>query len=325
MIWGGEKPVVLAPMAGIADPPFRQLCRELGADATPAEMITADTRLWSSTKTRLRLTSFEDESPRITQIAGSEPRQMAEAARQAEDLGAAIIDINMGCPAKKVCSKHAGSALLADEALVAQILEATVAAVTAPVTLKCRTGPTPAQRNGVSIAKIAQACGIAGLTVHGRTRACKFQGVAEYETISAIKSAVEIPVLANGDVDSPEKALEVLRLTEADGVMVGRAARGQPWLLARIKEKLKNVEAETSLPTVPELRAIIRRHLESLYSFYGADKGIRIARKHLGWYCQTLGGSASLRQQLVRSDSTHNQLTLAQELAGWPSTASEAA
>lgn len=325
MIWGCRTPVVLAPMAGIADPPFRRLCRELGADATPAEMISADTRLWSTAKTRLRLARFEDESPRITQIAGSAPQQMAEAARLAEDLGAAVIDINMGCPAKKVCSKQAGSALLADELLVARILETTVEAVGVPVTLKIRTGPSPAQRNGVSIATIAQACGVQGLTVHGRTRACKFAGFAEYRTIAEIKAAVQIPVLANGDIDSPKKALEVLTLTGADGVMVGRAARGRPWLLSLIKQSLKNVDAEISAPTVPELHAIIRRHLESLYSFYGAKRGTRIARKHLSWYCQTLGGSASLRRRLVQSDSANDQLRLAQELAMGPTTASEAA
>lgn len=325
MIWGNETPVVLAPMAGIADPPFRRLCRELGADATPAEMITSDTRLWSSEKTRLRLARFDDESPRIIQIAGSEPRQMAEAARQAVDLGAGVIDINMGCPAKKVCSKLAGSALLADESLIARILEAVVAAVTVPVTLKIRTGPSPDQRNGVSVATIAQASGIQGLTVHGRTRACRFEGDAEYQTIAAIKAAVRIPVLANGDIDSPKKALEVLRLTGADGVMVGRAARGQPWLLLWIKQSLKNVDAEISAPTVPELHAIIRRHLESLYSFYGAKRGTRIARKHLSWYCHTLGGSALLRRRLVKSDCANIQLRLAQELTTRSITASEAA
>ena len=277
-------------MAGVSDAPFRRICQSLGAGLTTSEMITAKTGLWHSRKSSLRLRDCNDSPsllPRSVQIAGSEPRQMAQAAVQCVAEGAEIVDINMGCPAKKVCSQAAGSALLRDETLVADILIAVVNAVTVPVTLKIRTGWCPASKNGTRIARIAEQSGIQALTVHGRTRACRFAGEAEYETIAAIVEAVDIPVIANGDIDSPAKAKWVLQTTGANAVMVGRAAQGQPWLIREIDHYLRfNTLLET--PGLTQVFKIVSEHLQALYNFYGEYSGVRIARKHLKWYSQRL-------------------------------------
>jgi tRNA-dihydrouridine synthase B len=276
-------PLALAPMAGVTDRPFRMLCRRLGAGIAASEMVTADVRLWHTDKSRRRMDHEGEPSPRVVQIAGGDAEMMAEAAKLNADAGAEIIDVNMGCPAKKVCNKAAGSALLRDEALVAEILAATVAAVDVPVTLKIRTGWDPDHRNGVRIARIAEEAGIRSLAVHGRTRADHYRGEAEYDTIRAIKAAVRIPVFANGDIDSGPKARAVLQHTGADGVMVGRAAQGRPWIFREIREFL----ATGRLPAPPsagEVRDIMLSHLETLYAFYGEHLGVRVARKHLGWY-----------------------------------------
>jgi tRNA-dihydrouridine synthase B len=286
--------VALAPMAGVSDLPFRRLCRALGAGLAVAEMIGSDPRQRDSRKTLWRSRRDGEATPRSVQIAGSDPAQLAAAARFNVARGAQIIDINMGCPAKKVCRRAAGSALLADEALVAAILQAVVAAVDVPVTLKIRTGPSPARRNGVTIARIAEDAGVAALAVHGRTRACGFQGEAEYDTIAAIVRATALPVLANGDIDSPEKAASVLAHTGAAGVMIGRAARGRPWLGGQIAAYL----ASGVVPPAPgraQRLALLRRHVAALHAFYGDYMGVRIARKHVGWYLQQCAASAGLR------------------------------
>lgn len=275
--------VILAPMAGVTDLPFRRLCRHFGAGLAVSEMVTSDTRLWNTRKSRQRLRHEGECAPRAVQIAGSDPAMLAAAARLNVEQGAQIIDINMGCPAKKVCKKAAGSALLADEKRVADILRAVVNAVEVPVTLKIRTGTTPSQRNAVAIAGIAEDAGIRALAVHGRTRACRFQGHAEYDTIAAIKASVGIPVFANGDITSPQKALQVLEHTGADAVMIGRAAQGQPWIFRDINHYLRH----GSLPAAPgerELCGILLGHLQELHRFYGDFMGVRIARKHVGWY-----------------------------------------
>lgn len=276
-------PLALAPMAGVTDRPFRMLCRRLGAGVAASEMVTSDVRLWRTDKSRRRMDHTGEPSPRIVQIAGGDPEMMAEAARLNADAGAEIIDINMGCPAKKVCNKAAGSALLRDESLVTAILAATVKAVDVPVTLKMRTGWDPANRNGVRIARIAADLGIQALAVHGRTRADHYRGAAEYDTIRAIKSAVSIPVFANGDVDSGRKAHAVLQETGADGVMIGRAAQGRPWIFREVKEYLASGR-EVAPPALAEVRDIMLAHLDTLYAFYGEHTGVRVARKHLGWY-----------------------------------------
>ncbi len=290
-----DSPVVLAPMAGVTDRPFRTLCRELGAGLAVSEMVTSDSSLWSSRKSQWRMDHRDESGPISVQIAGSEPQQMAEAARLNVDNGAQIIDINMGCPAKKVCKRAAGSALLRDEALVAAILSAVTAAVDVPVTLKIRTGWSPDQRNAVQIARIAQDSGIRMLAVHGRTRACKFEGEAEYATIAAVKAAVSIPVLANGDIDSPEKAAAVLALTQADGVMIGRAAQGRPWLCGQIAQYLAHGTYDPA-PDAAQLRQILLTHLRNLHEFYGEPMGARIARKHVGWYLAYQPGAAEFQR-----------------------------
>jgi len=274
---------LLAPMAGVTDRPFRQLCRRLGAALVPAEMLTADSRLWHSSKSRRRMDHAGEPEPRIVQIAGGEPSMMAEAARRNVDLGAQIIDINMGCPAKKVCNRAAGSALMRDEALVADILATVVRAVDVPVTLKMRTGWDVAQRNGPRIARIAEDLGVQALAVHGRTRADHYQGAAEYATIRAIKEAVRIPVFANGDIDSGAKARAVLEETGADAVMIGRAAQGRPWIFREIRHFLTSGR-NLPEPARAEVRDIMLTHLDQLYAFYGEQAGVRVARKHLGWY-----------------------------------------
>ncbi len=276
---------LLAPMAGVTDLPFRRLCRKLGAALTAGEMLSADSHLWDTRKSRLRRDHTGEPGPRVVQIAGGDPQMMADAARRNVDAGAEIIDINMGCPAKKVCNKDAGSALLRDEALVAAILEATVRAVDVPVTLKIRTGWHPEARNGVNVARIAEAAGVRALAVHGRTRACRFDGEAEYSTIAAIKQAVAIPVIANGDIGSAAKAAQVLAETGADGVMIGRAAQGRPWIFREIEAALAG-EPVPAEPDPAGVRDIITAHLRDLYDFYGPEAGVRIARKHIGWYCR---------------------------------------
>ena len=317
-------PVVLAPMAGVTDQPFRILCRSLGAGLAATEMLTSDTRLWSTPKSRLRMSHEGEPEPRVVQLAGSDCQALAQAARINVDLGAQIIDLNMGCPAKKVCGKLCGSALLQDESLVGRILEALVNAVSVPVTLKIRTGWDRDNRNGVRIARIAEACGIKALAVHGRTRADFYAGEAEYETIRDIKSAVDIPVFANGDIETPQKAREVLDFTGADGVMLGRASHGAPWIFRSVNTYLHSGIAAPALSRT-EVRDIILGHLSSLYAFYGEDLGVRIARKHLGWYYeQLLTDPVELRRTLMAAESTSVQFALVHDrLEDWVAEARE--
>lgn len=305
--------LVLAPMAGVTDRPFRQLCRELGAGLTPSEMLTADTRLWSTRKSRRRLDYEGEPGPVVVQIAGAQPQMLATAAREAVSRGAQIIDINMGCPAKKVCRQMAGSALLKDEDLVARILAAVVDAVDVPVTLKIRTGWDKEHRNGLRIARIAERCGIMALAVHGRTRACRFQGKAEYRTIRQIKQAVAIPVIANGDIDSPQKAVRVLEETKADGIMIGRAAQGQPWLFSQIDFYCRYGKLKPA-PAKHQVRDIMLAHLQNLYRFYGEYTGVRVARKHLGWYFDACGIQAQVRNKAVRVETATEQERLVKTL-----------
>ena len=298
--------LILAPMAGVTDRPFRQLCRRLGAGLVVAEMLTSDVRLWHSRKSRLRMLHADDAEPRSVQIAGGDPRMLAEAARANVELGAQIIDINMGCPAKKVCNKAAGSALMKDEGLVTEILAAVVGAVDVPVTLKIRTGWDHDNKNGLTVARIAEQEGIAALAVHGRTRADLYTGEAEYDTIAAIKQAVSIPVFANGDITSPEKARQVLAHTGADALLIGRAAQGRPWIFREINHFLETGE-HLPEPGLQEVERILLDHLSALHAFYGDEMGVRIARKHVGWYLATLPGAREFRAQFNRLDSTHAQ------------------
>ncbi|HYL04189.1 MAG TPA: tRNA dihydrouridine synthase DusB [Steroidobacteraceae bacterium] len=317
---------VLAPMAGVTDRPFRLLCRRLGAGLAASEMLTSDTRLWTTSKSRHRMNHDGEPEPRVVQLAGADPAALAEAARLNVALGAQIIDLNMGCPAKKVCGRLCGSALLTDEPLVARILDAVVNAVEVPVTLKIRTGWDPAHRNGVNIACIAEACGVAALAVHGRTRADFYQGTAEYHTIRAIRARVRIPVFANGDVATPKKAREVLDFTGADGVMIGRASHGAPWIFGAVNAELGSGFA-TRILLRAELRDIILAHLDSVYLFYGEDSGVRIARKHLGWYCaQLLGEPAQARRDLLGAANTAAQFAQAlKHFGSWAGGAAVAA
>ncbi|MBA4244443.1 MAG: tRNA dihydrouridine synthase DusB [Pseudomonas sp.] len=298
--------LILAPMAGVTDRPFRQLCCRLGAGLVVSEMVTSDVRLWNSRKSSLRLLHAGDPEPRSVQIAGGDPQMLAEAARKNVELGAQIIDINMGCPAKKVCNKAAGSALLRDEPLVREILEAVVAAVDVPVTLKIRTGWDRQNKNGITVAKIAEDAGITALAVHGRTRADLYTGEAEYDTIAAIKQAVSIPVFANGDIDSPQKAKAVLDATGADALLIGRAAQGRPWIFREIEHYLRTGEVLPA-PSLLEVERILLEHLAALHAFYGDLMGVRIARKHVGWYLATLPGAREFRAQFNRLDSTDAQ------------------
>ena len=299
--------VLLAPMAGVTDRPFRVLCRSFGAALAPSEMITSDQRLWHTRKSRQRMNHDGEPEPRVVQLTGADPAALAEAARANVALGAQIIDLNMGCPAKKVCGRACGSALLTDEPLVARILEAVVRAVDVPVTLKIRTGWDREHRNGANIACIAESCGVAALAVHGRTRADLFEGTAEYHTIRDIKSRVRMPIFANGDIDTPQKAREVLDFTGADGVMIGRASHGAPWMFRAVNAYLHSGIAKRTLLRT-ELRDIILGHLDALYSFYGEESGVRIARKHLGWYCeQLLGSPAEVRRDLMGAADTAAQ------------------
>jgi tRNA-dihydrouridine synthase B len=301
---------VLAPMAGVTDRPFRQLCRRFGAALAPAEMLTADQSLWSSDKSRRRMDHEGEPEPRVVQLVGSDPQQLAEAARVNVDLGARIIDINMGCPAKKVFNRYCGSALLADETLVERILTAVVRAVCVPVTLKIRTGTDPMQRNAPRIAQIAQACGVAALTIHGRTRSDMFRGAAEHDTLRLSCAQVRLPLIANGDIDSAARARAVLDFTSAEGVMIGRAAQGAPWIFRDVNAYLASGNF-----IAPLLRAskteIILQHLESLYEFYGEYTGVRMARKHLGWYCRQNFETSELRQTLMAAEDSASQFEAA--------------
>jgi len=297
--------VFAAPMAGVTDKPFRQLCRSWGAGLAVSEMLTAKVELRDSIKTSRRMNHEGEPGPIAVQIAGSDPEEMAEAARFNEERGAEIIDINMGCPAKKVCRRHAGSALLGDEGRVDAILRAVVNAVAVPVTLKIRTGTDPDHRNGVVIAGLAESAGVRAISVHGRTRACKFGGEAEYETIRSIKQSVSIPVIANGDIVSPQKALEVLETTGADAVMVGRAAQGRPWLFRQILEYLRN--GVLFVPEIEQQRDTLLKHLENLYEFYGDVTGVRVARKHISWYLKTRNNGRALWDSVKRVEESGRQ------------------
>ncbi|PVV16978.1 MAG: tRNA dihydrouridine synthase DusB [gamma proteobacterium symbiont of Ctena orbiculata] len=302
-----ENNLLLAPMAGVTDRPFRQLCREMGAGLAVSEMVSSDASLRGTKKTLRRLDHEGEARPVSVQIVGSEPDQMAEAARANVANGAQIIDINMGCPAKKVCQRAAGSALLKDEHLVARLLEAVVSAVEVPVTLKIRTGTDPENRNGIRIANIAEAAGIRAIAVHGRTRACKFMGQAEYETIRDIKQSVEIPVIANGDIDTPQKAAFVLNRTGADALMIGRAAQGRPWIFKEINHYLLTGK-ELPQPDLEWITDIVTKHVRQLYDFYGEYLGIRIARKHIAWYSKGRPGGAVFRNKINYSDSVEQQM-----------------
>lgn len=297
----------LAPMAGVTDRPFRQLCRRLGAGMAVSEMITANKALWASKKSLLRANHEGEPEPRSVQIAGADPVMMAEAARHNVDQGAHIIDINMGCPAKKVCNVMAGSALLQHETLVADILEAVVKAVDVPVTLKIRTGWDRDNRNGVTIARIAEEAGIQLLSVHGRTRADAYKGDAEYDTIAEIKSRISIPLIANGDINSPQKAQQVLEKTGADGLMIGRAAQGNPWIFKQILHYLEQGQL-LATPEVGEIRKVLIEHLENLYDFYGDYTGVRMARKHIAWYSKGLRNGNAFRQQMNQFEQPQQQL-----------------
>jgi tRNA-dihydrouridine synthase B len=296
----------VAPMAGVTDRPFRILARRYGAGLAVSEMVSARPELRGSRKSLLRLDHAGEPAPVAVQIAGADPALMAEAARTNVQRGAQIIDINMGCPAKKVCNVQAGSALLENESLVARILEAVVAAVHVPVTLKIRTGPTPERRNAVRVARIAEGAGVRLLAVHGRTRACGFAGHAEYDTIAAVKQSVRIPVIANGDIGTPAEARTVLARTGADGLMIGRAAFGRPWIFREIEHYLAT-GAELAPPAPAEIEAVVREHLDGLYALYGEEQGLRVARKHLGWYAQALPGGETFRQRVVRIDAAAAQ------------------
>jgi len=301
--------LALAPMAGVTDLPFRRLCRDLGAGYVVGEMLSSDPRLRNTRKSMLRARHDGEATPIAVQIAGSDPSWMADAARYNVERGAEIIDINMGCPAKRVCNRLAGSALLEDEPRVAAILEAVVAAVPVPVTLKIRTGPDPAQRNGVRIARVAEERGISALAVHGRTRADRFRGSAEYDTIRAICRAVSIPVFANGDIEGPRHALAVLEQTGADGLMIGRGAQGNPWIFREIAHFLATGRPAQP-PTAAEVHQVMQRHLRALHRFYGERQGVRVARKHIGWYLHGRPGGEALRRQLMGVERPEEQLGL---------------
>ncbi|MBF0471782.1 MAG: tRNA dihydrouridine synthase DusB [Gammaproteobacteria bacterium] len=305
--------LILAPMAGVTDAPFRKLCRRMGAGMAVSEMVSSNSLLWGSSKTLRRADHSGEEEPRSVQIMGADPELMAAAARHNVTNGAQIIDINMGCPAKKVCNVQAGSALLRNEPLVAAILERVVAAVPeVAVTLKIRTGWDRGERNGVTIARIAEESGVQALAVHGRTRADGYRGEAEYETITAIKAAVSIPVIANGDITSPEKAEQVLQQTGADGVMIGRAAQGRPWIFREIDHYLTTGK-RMSEPQPDEIRDILLQHLDNLYTFYGERTGVLMARKHISWYSKGARNGGSFRQRVNRITTSSEQLTLVEQ------------
>lgn len=301
--------LVLAPMAGVTDRPFRQLCKELGAGMAVSEMVSSNSLLWGSEKTKRRANHDGEADPISVQIMGTEPAMMAEAAKHNADNGAQIIDINMGCPAKKVCNVQAGSALMQNEGLVKEIIEAIVAAVDVPVTLKIRTGWDTENRNALDIAKIAEQSGIQSLAIHGRTRACMYKGDAEYDTIADVKSRISIPVIANGDISTPEKAKFVLDYTGADAVMIGRAAQGRPWIFREIDHFLKTGRI-MSAPTTTEIRDILLGHLANLYEFYGEYTGVRMARKHISWYSKGQKHGAAFRQAVNKAETLEKQLEI---------------
>ena len=299
--------LIVAPMAGVTDRPFRMLCRSMGAGMAVSEMVASNSLLYGSEKTKRRANHEGEPDPISVQIVGADPRMLAQAAKYNVDQGAQIIDINMGCPAKKICNVMAGSALLQNEELVGYILEAVVGAVKVPVTLKIRTGWDKANRNAVRIAQIAEGSGIQALAIHGRTRACGYTGHAEYETIAAVKAAVSIPVIANGDIATPEKARDVLSYTGADAVMIGRAAQGRPWLFREIEHFLRTGE-RLPPPEVNEILDVLLRHVYELYEFYGEYTGVRVARKHISWYTKGLAGSAQFRHGMNMLESSAQQL-----------------
>lgn len=304
-----DNPVVLAPMAGVTDRPFRQLCRQLGAGLVVSEMVTSDVRLWNSNKSKFRLDHDGEAEPIMVQIAGGDPQMMAEAALQNVAQGAQIIDINMGCPAKKVCNKAAGSALLKDEILVRDILQAVVGAVNVPVTLKTRTGWDMDNRNISRVASLAEECGIQALTLHGRTRACGYKAPAEYDTIKRIKQEIGIPLIANGDITSVELAKHVLNYTGADAIMIGRAAQGSPWIFREINHYLTTGQHMVA-PDLKEVQTILTGHVNGLHAFYGDYLGVRIARKHVGWYLQAHDHNKEMRSAFNRLESAVEQREL---------------
>ncbi|MBM3356547.1 MAG: tRNA dihydrouridine synthase DusB [Betaproteobacteria bacterium] len=304
--------LIVAPMAGVTDRPFRQLCKAMGAGMAVSEMVASNSLLWGSEKTRRRANHDGEVEPISVQIAGADPRMMADAALYNVDQGAQIIDINMGCPAKKVCNVMAGSALLKDEPLVGRILDAVVAAVDVPVTLKIRTGWDRDNRNALRVARIAEDAGVQALAIHGRTRACGFSGEAEYDTIAAVKAGVGIPVIANGDINTPQQVRRVLHYTGADAVMIGRAAQGRPWMFREIGHFLETGE-QLPPPEVEEIHRVLVAHLHDLYGFYGEHTGVRVARKHISWYTKGLAGSAAFRHAMNQLESSAEQLAAVDE------------
>jgi tRNA-dihydrouridine synthase B len=304
--------LALAPMAGVTDLPFRLLCRRMGAGIAAGEMLTSDVRLWNTPKSRRRMDHSGESDPRVVQIAGGDPAMMVEAAQRNVDAGAQIIDINMGCPAKKVCNKAAGSALMKDEQLVREILEAVVKSVNVPVTLKMRTGWNIENRNSIAIARMAEDIGVQALAVHGRTRACMYEGDAEYATIAAIKRNVCIPIYANGDIDSPHKAKYVLQQTGADGLMIGRSAQGRPWIFRQIDCFLRTGELAAE-PSIEEVRDIMLAHLRDLHAFYGEEAGVRVARKHIDWYAKGHARAHGSRSAVMQATDACTQLDRASD------------
>ena len=304
--------LIVAPMAGVTDRPFRMLCKNLGAGMAVSEMVSSNSLLYGSEKTKRRANHEGEVDPISVQIVGADPKMLAQAARYNVDEGAQIIDINMGCPAKKICNVMAGSALLQNEPLVATLLEAVVSAVNVPVTLKIRTGWDKQNRNAVRIAQIAEASGIQALAIHGRTRACAYTGDAEYDTITAVKASVKIPVIANGDITTPEKARHVLQRTGADAVMIGRAAQGRPWIFREIEHYI-NTGEYLAAPPVGEVHRVLLKHVYDLYAFYGDQTGLRVARKHISWYTKGLVDSAQFRHRMNQLESCDEQLSAVNE------------
>ena len=303
---------LLAPMAGITDSVYRAICMQAGAAATVSEMLTSDIAQWKSNKSSNRIIKPSDPEPRIVQIAGTKPDVMATAAKLCVDKGAQIVDINMGCPAKKVCRSNAGSALLADESNVARILDAVVNALHAPVTLKIRTGIDPENKNAISIAKIAEAAGIQSLAIHGRTRQCMYKGNADYQTIKSVKKEVGIPVIANGDINSPQTAKKVLAFTGANAIMIGRAAQGNPWIFRQVNYLLKNKKTLPT-PSSEEIESVVATHTTGLYTHYGIKVGVRVARKHITWYLKNYKGYAIFKDFLLKTDCPKQQQQLLKE------------
>lgn len=299
--------LIVAPMAGVTDRPFRQLCKKMGAGLAVSEMVSSNSLLWGSKKTERRANHEGEVSPISVQIAGADPLMLADAARYNAEKGAEIIDINMGCPAKKICNVMAGSALLQNEKLVGKILDAVVKSVEIPVTLKIRTGWDKQHKNALAIAHIAEDSGIQALAIHGRTRACAYTGFAEYDTIAAVKAEVKIPIIANGDITTPQKADQVLAYTKADAIMIGRAAQGRPWIFREIDQYLQ-YKRELPSPKVTEIHQILIDHLHDLYDFYGEYSGVRIARKHISWYTKGLVGSAGFRHRMNQLQTSQQQV-----------------